>query len=81
MANPLEILPGRLSQPRQIPIRLLLGIRGLNDRQQPGPEQLEQLDRIPTIRLDMLAPFDRNQRRRDHLAVAAITLDPALVSL
>ncbi len=68
MPTPLQIFPGIIPRPRQIPHGLVFGRRRLHRRQQPRAPQLHQLARIAAIRLDPLTRLPRNQRRRDHVA-------------
>jgi len=51
--------------------RLLLGRRRCHHREYARPIELDELPRVPTVRLDALARLARDQRRRDDLAYDA----------
>jgi hypothetical protein len=68
MPAPLEIFPGIIPRPGQVPDRLVFRGRRLHRREQPRAPEFRQLGGIAAIRLHPLPGLPWNQRRRDHLA-------------
>src|SRR6267378_829690 len=62
---------GGVARSNEIPQRLLLGVRNPDRRQVATPKQSREFLRVATICLHPVSCLDRNQRRRDHVALDA----------
>src|ERR1700722_10406016 len=60
---------GGMTRSNQIPQGLLLGIGNPDRRQIATPKETRELLRVSTIRLYPVACLDRDERRRDHVAL------------
>ena len=73
-----KIVGRRLAGAHKIAHRLMRRVRHPHPRQLAGPMQPRQRDRIAPVRLDPLARPFRDQRRRDHQAIVAESLNLAI---
>ena len=69
---------GVLARPADVAHRLLVGSRGMHDRQQVRAQQLRQLAHVAAVGLHAVPGPPGDQRRRDHPAFDARGLELAL---
>ena len=73
-----KIVGRRLAGPHKVAHRLMSRVRRPNSRQLAGPMQPCQRDRVAPVGLDPLARPFRDQRRSDHHAIVAESLNLAV---